>query len=87
MATQTPKDVLKLAKDNKVEAVDLKFLDLLGLWQHFTIPPSELTEELFEEGNGFDGSSIRSPRRTTRATRATSRARRKPTCVPRGSAM
>src|SRR5438034_3725262 len=59
MATQTSKDVLKFAKDNKVEAVDLKFLDLLGIWQHFTIPPSELTEELFEEGNGFDGSSIR----------------------------
>src|SRR2546428_12545781 len=59
MATQTPKDVLKFAKDNKVEAVDLKFLDLLGLWQHFTLPPSELTEELFEEGNGFAGSSIR----------------------------
>src|SRR5205809_5118884 len=59
MAIQTPKDVLKFAKDNKVEAVDLKFLDLLGLWQHFTSPPSELTEELFEEGNGFDGSSIR----------------------------
>src|SRR6266576_5020087 len=59
MAIQTAKDVLKLAKDNKVEAADLKFLDLLGLWQHFTIPPSELTEELFEEGNGFDGSSIR----------------------------
>ena len=75
MAIQTAKDVLKFAKDNKVEAADLKFLDLLGIWQHFTIPPSELTEELFEEGNGFDGSSIRSPRRTTRATRATSRAR------------
>src|SRR5437016_4013239 len=59
MATQTSKDVLKFAKDNKIEAVDLKFLDLLGIWQHFTIPPSELTEELFEEGNGFDGSSIR----------------------------
>src|SRR5205814_2790680 len=59
MATQTPKDVVKFAKDNKVEAVDLKFLDLLGIWQHFTIPTSELTEELFEEGNGFDGSSIR----------------------------
>src|SRR5882724_6062585 len=59
MAIQTAKDVLKFAKDNKVEAADLKFLDLLGLWQHFTIPPSELTEELFEEGNGFDGSSIR----------------------------
>jgi glutamine synthetase len=59
MATQTPKDVLKFAKDNKVEAVDLKFLDLMGIWQHFTIPTSELSEELFEEGNGFDGSSIR----------------------------
>src|SRR5436309_13075793 len=59
MATQTSKDVLKFAKDNKIEAVDLKFLDLLGIWQHFTIPPSELTEELFQEGNGFDGSSIR----------------------------
>lgn len=59
MAAQTAKDVLKFAKDNKVEAVDLKFLDFLGLWQHFTIPPSELNEDLFEEGNGFDGSSIR----------------------------
>ena len=54
MATQTPKDVLKSAKDNKVEAVDLKFLDLLGLWQHFTVPPSELVEEVFKEGLGFD---------------------------------
>ena len=59
MATQTPKDVLKYAKDNKVEAVDLKFLDLLGIWQHFTVPTSELDETLFEEGSGFDGSSIR----------------------------
>jgi glutamine synthetase len=59
MAMQTPKDVVKFAKDNKVEAVDLKFLDLLGIWQHFTIPTSELSEDLFEEGNGFDGSSIR----------------------------
>jgi glutamine synthetase len=59
MATQTPKDVMKLAKDNKVEAVDLKFLDLFGIWQHFTIPTSELSEDLFDEGSGFDGSSIR----------------------------
>ena len=59
MATQTAKDVLKFAKDNKVEAVDLKFLDFLGTWQHFTIPTSELSEDLFEEGSGFDGSSIR----------------------------
>src|SRR5260370_914924 len=59
MAIQTAKDVLKFAKDNKIEAADLKFLDLLGTWQHFTVPPSELTEEVFEEGLGFDGSSIR----------------------------
>ena len=59
MATQTPKDVLKFAKDNKVEAVDMKFCDLLGTWQHFTIATTELNEELFEEGSGFDGSSIR----------------------------
>src|SRR5690242_3984960 len=59
MAMQTPKDVLKFAKDNKVEAVDLKFLDLLGIWQHFSIPTSELSEDLFDEGSGFDGSSIR----------------------------
>ena len=56
---QTPKDVLKFAKENKVEMVDMKFLDLLGIWQHFSIPPSELSEDLFDEGSGFDGSSIR----------------------------
>jgi len=56
---KTPKDVLKFARDNKVEAVDLRFLDLLGLWQHFTIGTSELSEDLFDEGSGFDGSSIR----------------------------
>jgi glutamine synthetase len=59
MATSTPKDVLKFAKDNKIESLDLKFLDLLGTWQHFSIPPSELGEDLFDEGSGFDGSSIR----------------------------
>jgi glutamine synthetase len=59
MAPQTPKDVLKFAKDNKVEAVDLKFCDLLGTWQHFTIATTGLSEELFEEGSGLDGSSIR----------------------------
>src|SRR5690242_1227798 len=53
------KDVLDLAKKNKVEIVDLKFIDMPGLWQHFSIPAAELTEELFEDGIGFDGSSIR----------------------------
>jgi glutamine synthetase len=48
-----------LVKKNKVEIVDFKFVDVPGLWQHFSIPAGELTAELFEEGIGFDGSSIR----------------------------
>jgi glutamine synthetase len=55
----TPKEVLDFAKKNKVEIVDLKFVDLPGLWQHFSISMSEFNEDLFEEGIGFDGSSIR----------------------------
>ena len=55
----TPKEVLDFAKKNKVEMVDLKFVDLLGAWQHFSIPTSELSLDLFKEGSGFDGSSIR----------------------------
>src|SRR6202142_2037863 len=55
----TPKEAIKFAKDKKAACVDLKFLDLLGTWQHFTIPMTELHEGLFEEGSGFDGSSIR----------------------------
>src|SRR5205807_878824 len=55
----TPKDVLKLAKEKGVKTVDLRFIDLPGLWQHFSIPMSELREDIFEDGLGFDGSSIR----------------------------
>ncbi len=55
----TPKDVMKLAKEKGTKIVDLRFIDVPGLWQHFSIPAGELTEELFEEGIGFDGSSIR----------------------------
>ena len=43
----------------KVKFVDLKFTDLPGLWQHFTVPLSELTEKSIQDGFGFDGSSIR----------------------------
>lgn len=50
-------DVLEMGK--KVQMVDLRFTDLLGTWHHFSIPAGELTEGLFEEGIGFDGSSIR----------------------------
>ncbi len=53
------KDVIQLAKDKGAKIVDLRFVDLPGLWQHFSIPIAELTEELFAEGIGFDGSSIR----------------------------
>jgi glutamine synthetase len=55
----TPKEVVKFAKDQKAVCVDLKFMDFLGTWQHFTMPMSEFDEALFEEGSGFDGSSIR----------------------------
>src|SRR6266568_3178365 len=53
------KDALDLVKKNKVEIVDFKFVDVPGLWQHFSIPAAELTADLAEEGLGFDGSSIR----------------------------
>ena len=58
MAPSSYQDVLKLAKDNKVQFIDLKFIDLPGTWQHYTLPIKELAD-LFENGNGFDGSSIR----------------------------
>jgi len=54
-----PADVLKLVKEKNLQFVDLKFVDFLGIWQHFTIPIGELSEDIFEEGLGFDGSSIR----------------------------
>jgi len=54
---KTVADVIKMGKD--VQMVDLRFTDLLGMWHHFSLPARELTEELFEEGIGFDGSSIR----------------------------
>ncbi|SVE50345.1 uncharacterized protein METZ01_LOCUS503199, partial [marine metagenome] len=44
----TPKEVLNLAKKNEVKIVDVKFMDLLGTWQHFSVPTSELEESLFE---------------------------------------
>ena len=59
--TDSAGDVLNLIRDNEVQIVDLRFADLPGLMQHFSIPAQELTEEGFEEGYGFDGSSIRDP--------------------------
>ncbi len=56
----TPKDVSKLIKDKDLKIVNVKFTDLFGEWQHFSMPVEEFSEEAaFEEGMGFDGSSIR----------------------------
>nr|WP_206352177.1 type I glutamate--ammonia ligase [Tautonia rosea] len=55
----TPADVQKMAKDAGIQIVDLRFIDLPGIWQHFSIPVRNLTDDLFEDGLGFDGSSIR----------------------------
>lgn len=55
----TPKEVLKFAKEKGAKMVDFKFLDFIGIWQHFSTPVSEINEAIFEEGLGFDGSSIR----------------------------
>ena len=55
----TPEEVIKLVNDEGVEIIDLKFTDVPGTLQHVGVPPSEVTEELFEKGTGFDGSSIR----------------------------
>src|SRR5438105_12356458 len=51
--------VIDLAHKQGLRIVDFKFVDLIGTWQHFSIPVSELTASLFKDGIGFDGSSIR----------------------------
>ena len=58
MATN-PKQFFEYAKKHKAEMVDLKFMDLLGTWQHCSYPIDTWDEDTFEEGVGFDGSSIR----------------------------
>jgi len=55
----TPKDAVKFVTENDAQIVDIRFTDLLGTWQHFSIPSSHFTEDKFEDGLAFDGSSIR----------------------------
>ncbi len=52
-------EVYEALKRENIRIVDFKFTDLFGQWQHFSIPTGELTENIFEEGIGFDGSSIK----------------------------
>ena len=54
----TPKEVLAQIRQREVLTVDLRFMDFPGVWQHFAIPSDALTEETFEDGIGFDGSSV-----------------------------
>lgn len=54
-----PRDVLEMISQNNVRVVDIRFMDFPGVWQHFTIPVSEIDESSFEDGFGFDGSSLR----------------------------
>ena len=54
-----PKEFFDFVKKNKAEMIDLKFCDMLGTWQHCSYPIDNFDEGTFEEGLGFDGSSIR----------------------------
>jgi len=54
-----PKEVLAFAKENGAKMLDMRFMDFPGIWQHFSVPIGQLDEGSFEDGYGFDGSSIR----------------------------
>jgi glutamine synthetase len=56
---KTAKDVLELIKKEGVKIVDLRFMDFPGIWQHCSYPISQIDDDVFENGLGFDGSSIR----------------------------
>ena len=54
----TPQEVIELAASEGAEFVDVRFTDVPGVQHHFSLPIRELTEAVFEEGLGFDGSSV-----------------------------
>ena len=58
-STSGVEKVFKMIKDHSVKIVDLKFTDLIGQWQHFSVTTTEFSPDVFEDGIGFDGSSIR----------------------------
>ena len=55
----TPGEVMEHIRTNNIRLVDLRFTDMFGQWQHFTIPTTAMSEAIFTEGLGFDGSSLR----------------------------
>jgi glutamine synthetase len=56
---KTAKDVLNLIKEKEIKFVDVKFIDVPGTWQHFTVPAHRINEDTFKDGFPFDGSSVR----------------------------
>ncbi|MFM6082812.1 MAG: glutamine synthetase, partial [Dolichospermum sp.] len=54
----TPKEILKKIQDEKIQMIDLKFIDTLGTWQHLTMYQDQIDESSFSDGVPFDGSSI-----------------------------
>src|SRR6516164_8365623 len=59
LSCSTADDVFKAIKAKKVQMIDLRFTDLPGTWQHFSVPPSAVDSDAMHDGIGFDGSSIR----------------------------
>ena len=55
----TPQEVLKMIQDQNIQMIDLKFIDMPGIWQHLTVYQDQIDESSFTEGVPFDGSSIR----------------------------
>ena len=74
----TPKEVLAQIRQREVTTVDLRYMDFPGVWQHFSIPADALTEDTFEEGVPFDGSSVMGWPRSTRRTYSSSHSRKPP---------
>lgn len=55
----TPQELLKKIQDEKIQLIDLKFIDTVGTWQHLTLYQNQIDETAFTDGVAFDGSSIR----------------------------
>ena len=59
MKVRSIRDIHRVLKEEEIRFLDFRFTDLLGRWHHFSIPVEEYEDKIFEEGLGFDGSSIR----------------------------
>ena len=83
---QTAGDAIEFARQAGAKMVDLKFTDLLGTWQHVSLPLSSFGEEAFEEGLGFDGSSIRGWKGISESRHAAASRTRRRRCSTRSRA-